>query len=166
MRVKSIAITNLRCFASEDPIQLAALTVLIGPNNAGKSTLLRALGTLQVGSGLSGSDVRLGSSEAQLTYEIQSLRLPLAHRDASLNGQDVTIRLTLQRGGAVLANVRPLDTNLPPPASAPVDFTLYQPAARQHVCHFQMGGALGWRERAERIAVRSSGRLQHWKLGP
>ncbi len=133
MRIKSIAITNLRCFASEDPIQLAPLTVLIGPNNAGKSTLLRAVGTLQVGSGLSGSDVRLGSDAAQLTYEVQTIHVPSGHPAATLNGQDVTIQLTLQSGGSILPNVRPVGTSPPQPASAPAAFPLYQPVAPDHL---------------------------------
>ncbi len=133
MRIKSIAITNLRCFASGDPIQLAPLTVLIGRNNAGKSTLLRAVGALQAGSELSGSDVRLGSSEAQLTYEVQAIHLPSAHPTAELEGQDVTIQLTLQSSGAILASVRPLSTNHLHPASAPTSFTLYQPVAPDHL---------------------------------
>lgn len=133
MRVKSIAISNLRCFTSEDPVQLAPITVLIGPNNAGKSTLLRAIGALQEGLGLSGSDVRSGSSEAQLTYEVAGLHVPAPHPAAALEGQDVTIQLIVQSGGAFLLNVRPTMRDHARPGREPLNFTRYQPVAPDHL---------------------------------
>ena len=133
MRINSIAITNLRSFESAGPIELAQLTVLIGRNNTGKSTLLRAIGALQVGFPLSGSDVRLGSSAAQLTYEVQAIHLPAAHPSAELDGKDVTIELTLQSGGATLATIRPLATDHLHPSAAPTSFALYQPVSPDHL---------------------------------
>ena len=44
MRLKALSITNYRSVQSAEKIDLGKLTVLIGPNNEGKSNILRALG--------------------------------------------------------------------------------------------------------------------------
>lgn len=43
MKLDSVQVKNLRCFKDSGEIELADLNVFIGPNNAGKSTLLGAI---------------------------------------------------------------------------------------------------------------------------
>src|SRR5712692_8398596 len=45
MRLSGLGLQNFKAFRDSD-VRLAPLTILIGPNNAGKSTLLHALGIL------------------------------------------------------------------------------------------------------------------------
>ena len=66
MYVTSLEMSNFRCFKSMGPIRLDKINVLIGENNSGKSTLLRALHLLQEGNGLSKSEVRVGTKNAEI----------------------------------------------------------------------------------------------------
>ena len=49
MRVTSLRVEAFRSFASMEPIELGPVNILIGPNNAGKSSLIRALYLMQTG---------------------------------------------------------------------------------------------------------------------
>jgi hypothetical protein len=66
MKFSKIWLRNFRCF-EQASIDLKNITVLIGPNNAGKSSVLKAISLLQNGAVYSGADVRSGSRLAQLT---------------------------------------------------------------------------------------------------
>jgi predicted ATPase len=71
MRVTSLALTNFRSFERLEPIALGPISVFVGANNSGKSSILRSLHLLQTGSGPSAPDVRIGSSAAkvELTFD-------------------------------------------------------------------------------------------------
>jgi len=47
--------------------------VLVGPNNAGKSSLIRALYSIQQGVGDLRPDIRVGASESQIEIELEEL---------------------------------------------------------------------------------------------
>lgn len=64
MRVDSLRLRNLRSFEDSGAIPLGQMNVLIGANNAGKSSVLRALYLMQDGAGTPWADVRVGSSTA------------------------------------------------------------------------------------------------------
>ncbi|MFN2610387.1 MAG: ATP-dependent endonuclease [Actinomycetota bacterium] len=73
MRVSFIQVTNFRGFSDSGAIELGArATVLIGPNNSGKSTLIRGLHFLQSPNILS-DDVRIGAGAAQLQIGLTDL---------------------------------------------------------------------------------------------
>ncbi|MFG2622314.1 AAA family ATPase [Streptomyces sp. NPDC048507] len=50
MSLRRMALTNYRCFADSEDIELAPLTVILGRNNSGKSALVRA--PLVIGTGI------------------------------------------------------------------------------------------------------------------
>jgi hypothetical protein len=70
MRVTSLRLTNFRSIVAMAPIELGALNVLIGPNNAGKSSLIRGLYAMQQGVPGLAADVRIGADEALVDLEL------------------------------------------------------------------------------------------------
>lgn len=70
MRVKSIRIQNFRSFVDSGEIPLGQVNVVIGANNSGKSSVLRALHLLQQGLGDSFTDVRVGSTTARVDIQL------------------------------------------------------------------------------------------------
>lgn len=73
MRVSSVNVVNFRAFESSGDLPLGQLTVLIGPNNAGKSSLIRSLLLLQANNGSSDRDIRLGTAGAEIRLTISGL---------------------------------------------------------------------------------------------
>lgn len=71
MKIKSFRVQNVRTFPDSGEIQLGPITLLVGKNNTGKSTLLRALGALQQGSGLDQSAVRFGFDHGTIEMQIE-----------------------------------------------------------------------------------------------
>ena len=60
MRVHALQLTDFRSIDAMEPIELGPVNVLVGPNNAGKSSLLRGLYAIQGGLGDYQVDIRLG----------------------------------------------------------------------------------------------------------
>lgn len=73
MHVTSLQLENFRCFKSLKPIALERINVLIGPNNAGKSSILKAFHLLQDGSGFAYADVRVGELVAQIRVGLNEI---------------------------------------------------------------------------------------------
>lgn len=74
MYVKSLSVVDFRSFAKAGPVDLGRLNVFVGPNNAGKSSLLRALYVAQGGVGSLVSDVRLGASASRIDLRLRGIR--------------------------------------------------------------------------------------------
>lgn len=74
MRVTSLQLTNFRSIVDMAPIELGSINILIGPNNTGKSTLIRALSAIQGGNEPFAPDVRIGSQGAQIIIEFEDVR--------------------------------------------------------------------------------------------
>lgn len=72
MKITSLRLQNIRTFLDSGPIELGPITLLVGKNNTGKSTLLRAIGTLQSNSGLDGNAVRHGFNSGVITMQLES----------------------------------------------------------------------------------------------
>ncbi|MDP2143682.1 MAG: AAA family ATPase [Gallionella sp.] len=73
MRATSLELKNFRSFESMGPIDLGQINVLIGPNNSGKSSILKALHLLQEGGGEIYPDVRVTSASAQVTIGLADM---------------------------------------------------------------------------------------------
>lgn len=73
MRVTSVSIRNFRAYVDIGPITLAAINVIVGPNNSGKSSIIKALHLIQSGSGVGPRDIRVGSSEADIRYQLSNV---------------------------------------------------------------------------------------------
>lgn len=70
MTVLSLKLRMFRSFERTDEISLGPMNVLIGPNNAGKSSVLRALYLLQQGGGPNFADVRSGADTAEISIKV------------------------------------------------------------------------------------------------
>ncbi|MGN6373885.1 MAG: AAA family ATPase [Solirubrobacteraceae bacterium] len=73
MRVTSLKVTNFRSIVEMPQIDLGRINVFVGPNNAGKSSLIRALYSIQHGAGDLRLDVRVGASEAKIEIGLEEL---------------------------------------------------------------------------------------------
>ena len=77
MRLSLLGMRNFRCF-SEEVVEFDNYTALVGQNNCGKASVLRAIGVLYESSGtkftLEEGDifVHAGEEPLELTYNIQS----------------------------------------------------------------------------------------------
>ena len=69
MRVTSISMSMFRSFDTLLKMDLNVINVLVGPNNSGKSTILRALYLMQDGAAPSLADIRAGATKS--TIEIR-----------------------------------------------------------------------------------------------
>jgi predicted ATPase len=77
MRVHSFRVVNFRSFQDSGLISLAPINILIGANNAGKSSLLRALHLLQQGGQMVAADVRVGTPEYEVEINLENVgRVP------------------------------------------------------------------------------------------
>jgi predicted ATPase len=70
MRVQWLRVLNLRSIADSGTLNLGPINVVTGANNAGKSTLLRALHVLQNGGQLNAQDVRIGKPACQIEVSL------------------------------------------------------------------------------------------------
>ncbi|WP_418058903.1 ATP-dependent nuclease [Pimelobacter simplex] len=73
MRLDSFEVRGFRSLAAVGPVRLKDLTVLVGPNDAGKSAMLAALAYLLEGGGLAEADrtlVGLGEDGAELPADV------------------------------------------------------------------------------------------------
>ncbi|MEU3247454.1 AAA family ATPase [Streptomyces sp. NPDC006875] len=96
----SIKASNFRAIADSGTLPLGPITLIIGRNNTGKSSLLRAIYLLQEGSDIRQSDIRVGEGTAQILLSFQgSLPLPIL-RNAQVAGdlEGKHIRINLANG--------------------------------------------------------------------
>ena len=81
-----VELTDVRCFQSQAR-DLGPLTVLVGPNNAGKSTILKSLATVQQGLLVdAGALVRAGAQRATVRIGLGDLELKGAPRGSDIEG--------------------------------------------------------------------------------
>lgn len=73
MRVNTLRVRNFRSFTDSGRIALAPINVLVGANNAGKSSLLRALHAIQRGGLPVGPDVRVGSTSCEIEIALSDV---------------------------------------------------------------------------------------------
>lgn len=62
MRITSLQVRNYRCFEDTGTISTTAVNLIVGKNNVGKSSLLKAIFSLQVGGEIRPEDLRIGST--------------------------------------------------------------------------------------------------------
>ncbi|MGZ5012232.1 MAG: ATP-dependent nuclease [Methylobacter sp.] len=73
MRVTSLELLNFRSFVNLEPIRFDQINVLVGANNSGKSSILRALHLLQQDCGHMIPDIRVGNNIAQVTIGLEQI---------------------------------------------------------------------------------------------
>lgn len=70
MKVTSLELSNFRSFERLEPTEFSQINVLVGPNNSGKTSILRALHLLQKGGYNVFPEVRVNSSSATVIIKI------------------------------------------------------------------------------------------------
>lgn len=74
MRVKSVQIKNIKGFSDSDIIEFSPkINVLIGHNNAGKSTISKSVCVLQNFSSMGLDDIRMGTDSGQIEVAIENI---------------------------------------------------------------------------------------------
>lgn len=71
-----LRVRDYRSFVDSTTVPLSALTVVVGRNNTGKSTLLRAVYQVQDGAPWSDSDVRIGATGIRIDLDFDMLPVP------------------------------------------------------------------------------------------
>ena len=85
-----------------ESIALGRITILVGPNNAGKSSLLRGIYAMQEGTGNLSADLRLGSNEAIVNLSLEAISgLTRGSGDRVDGAGDLTITITSDGGTAL-----------------------------------------------------------------
>jgi ABC-type transport system involved in cytochrome c biogenesis ATPase subunit len=72
MYVDRVRIENFRSFIKTQAVALGDINVFIGPNNAGKSSILRALAVLQQPSDFA-ADLRIGQEQGEILIDLQGI---------------------------------------------------------------------------------------------
>ena len=73
MKVTTLELHRFRSFEYLPRIDLGAISIFIGANNAGKSTILRALYAIQQASEIGAGDVRVGGTTAEIKIGLTDL---------------------------------------------------------------------------------------------
>src|SRR5260370_14047342 len=78
MWISSIELSNIKSFEDSGVINLdKRMNILIGPNNAGKSVIIKALYLLQDIQALSVEDIRRGESEGKIVIGLEDIDIVL-----------------------------------------------------------------------------------------
>ena len=93
MRIQSLRLRNFRSFVDSGHLALGAMNVLVGANNAGKSSVLRGLYLLQAGSGATLADIRVGADQATIDMKFTDNAPPRLF--SSLHQPDGIVRISM-----------------------------------------------------------------------
>jgi predicted ATP-dependent endonuclease of OLD family len=97
MKISRIYISNFRCFENVH-LELGNIVVLIGQNNAGKSSLLRAISFIQKGSAATSADIRAGARQGDIRLTCDSLS-SLAPVEPGRSRDGTALAISLERSG-------------------------------------------------------------------
>lgn len=97
MRVRSLRLKNFRCFDDTGLIPFGSINILVGQNNAGKSTILRALHFIQEGCGDWIPDLRVGTDRGTIEIMLDEMR-GFSALTAGQSGDTGKLFLTLAKG--------------------------------------------------------------------
>jgi hypothetical protein len=99
VRITSLRVVNFRSFVDMAPIELGRINVFIGPNNAGKSSLLRAVYAMQGGAGDLFADVRLDAATSSIEVGLADIHGVRAWGQGGECGEGV-LRIEIQASGS------------------------------------------------------------------
>lgn len=123
MIFSSVRVCNYRSIADSGELPLGPITLLIGRNNTGKSSILRAIYLLQEGADFKPRDQRIGGGDLRISFKYDNL--PLQVKRPAGRAEDVPENTLVCRtaGGALEFLARDESEDLyvlsPSPAQAP-----------------------------------------------
>ncbi|MFN2539876.1 MAG: AAA family ATPase, partial [Mycobacteriales bacterium] len=98
--ISSVRVRNYRSVSDSGRLPFGPVTLLVGPNNTGKSTLLRSLNLMQQGSLFEADDVRLRAEVVEVVCEVAAGTVFARHAHADPDVQrrpDLTAEVTASR---------------------------------------------------------------------
>lgn len=103
----SMRVRNFRSIVDSGDLPLGRITLLIGPNNSGKSSLLRSIYAIQSGAPVSNSDIRLGERYAEAWLKTdpipERIRPDTGSRTVTIDKGYLGWTLDRQAGGGITA---------------------------------------------------------------
>jgi predicted ATPase len=96
--ISALSVTNFRSFVSSGRVELGRVNVFVGPNNAGKSSLLKAIYLLQAGSATTPADIRLDATSSAIEMDLVDLHGIDSWGPAGDGGQ-ASLRVELSTNG-------------------------------------------------------------------
>ena len=99
MKISKIRLNDFRCFDQVE-MNLGCITVLLGPNNSGKSSLLRAISAMQAGTPVNEKDIRAGKSAARIVLNCDALDglQPMGHSIPPVGQELLVVVESAQKG--------------------------------------------------------------------
>lgn len=92
MKLSMLRLHDFRAYKDTGDLNLDAINLFVGPNNAGNSSILKAIHSLQAGHGMNGRDVRFGTLQASFlmsAHEVKPSPGEASH-DGAINTQITT----------------------------------------------------------------------------
>ncbi len=152
MRIKSLGIANIKSFADSGDIQLSpSLNVFVGQNNAGKTTILKALSAIQNQNAFVASDRRRGLDQGEVRLVVSDLTEPnllgLAREFFLRKNDEAHLIFRVASNGNNLLVVHPQNPANPQalsiiPATEPRNF-IYPYSAKRKVLQFEQSVNIG-----------------------
>lgn len=101
MRVASLSIRAVKSVAASPELELGPITLLVGRNNSGKSTVLRALHALQATGVVSADMIRFGETSALIKLVMRDVDLRhWGHENAAPAVQEAALEIAVHRNGS------------------------------------------------------------------
>jgi predicted ATPase len=106
MLFNTLRVRGFRSIVDSDVLKLGPISLVVGRNNSGKSSLLRAIYSIQNGSPFQQSDIRVGQDQAEINLTFPELPPPLLSNEnlvkVALTGPDGpgTLNCTRRRNAA------------------------------------------------------------------
>jgi predicted ATPase len=112
MKIKTVKLEGFKGFDDSGAIEFGQITVLVGANNSGKSSILSAIGMMQIGGSWSADSVRIGHDNAVVTIELGEVR---SHYGMVFGGADhFSLRMSNGKSGQHLTGTQgSLVANIP-----------------------------------------------------
>lgn len=109
MKLKTVQLKNYRCFADSDPVPIHDMTILVGGNDCGKSSLLRALGlyfkiekcVISINDFRKIGDVIAKTMEIELTFEIEEGDNSTEYKEYLIKNEIKAKRVYVNTDGAI-----------------------------------------------------------------
>jgi len=110
MRVTSLELKNFRSFVTMEQIEFDQINVLIGPNNSGKSSILRALHLIQEGGGNYFPDVRVNENIAYVSIGLKEMSEELGFVGEGI--LKIQVESTDRNTGSITHKLFPVEGNI------------------------------------------------------
>ena len=110
MKITSLNLQNYRSFESMDTIFLDNINVLVGANNSGKSSILKAINILLSGGGDYYADIRNKANAAEISLDVENIESVKANWSSTSRTGAGTIRINIVANQSLVINMSIIHT--------------------------------------------------------